>query len=504
MSKNSFSSMANSVTSFFQSLTTPNRHADPSFRPSRREKQSRLPTPLQSVAASAYSGVNASQTGLLNDSRANSVTNLPNSSNTSQVGLNNISPAPVGYVPGSKTNELANNSMEMQEISPNGSASLPPPVSESWRRIDRWAEENYYELYCQLCYGATVADVDSLEYELECTLPRDVRESLYIHDGQDRGGQPTGILFGVTLLDIEEIEEESELWRRVAQSYAEATLAGKIDQAVASRQASFPPGAVQCVYAHPGWIPLAKDFVGNNIAIDLAPGPAGQWGQVILFGRDQDTKYVVARSWADFLAIVAYDMENGKWLVDEDDNSLRLIYGPPREQWSYLDILKYRARKAERRKFKKRDGKRTTRPIPKSIAKEDVTNSANSTAPSTGTTVLDDGLDNNYEDIPLYGPSKDEELIKKEELEADTDLGLINTSEINQPANLPDEPTAETSNPVSATTVEAVTTTADNKDEEKNDHVTEDVSQNSTIAEASSLQAQEEEKEIETTSVKQE
>ncbi|WBW73006.1 beta-glucan synthase adaptor protein Smi1 [Schizosaccharomyces osmophilus] len=421
MSKNAFSSVADSVTSFFQSLTTANRHADPAFNPSRRDKNSRLPTPLQSIATSGYSGVNASQTGLLSDSRSTSTQNLSNT--------NSQAPTKVPYVPGSRSNELANNAMEiqMQEINPNGTANLPAPVSESWRRVDRWAEENYYELYCQLCPGATAADVDSLEYELECTLPRDVRESMYIHDGQDRGGHLTGILFGVTLLDIEEIEEESELWRRVAQSYAEATIAGKIDQAVASRQSSFPPGAVQCVYAHPGWIPLAKDFVGNNIAVDLAPGPAGHWGQVILFGRDQDTKYVIARSWADFLAIVAYDMENGKWVVDEEDNSLRLIYGPPREQWSYLDILKYRARKAEKRKHKKQESKNT------SVTPKDQ-GSSNDQDLSSSTAVLESGL----EDVPLYGYSKDDDHLVKKEAEEE-DLGLMDAPQNSKPSNLASE-----------------------------------------------------------------
>ncbi|EPY53974.1 cell wall biosynthesis/cell cycle regulator [Schizosaccharomyces cryophilus OY26] len=453
MTKNAFSSMADSVSSFFQSLTTSNRHADPSFNPSRRDKQSRLPTPLQSIATSGYTGVNASQTGLLSDSRSNSTQNLSN--------VSSQAPTKVPYVPGSRSNELANSAMDiqMQDISPNGTASLPAPVSESWRRIDRWAEENYYELYCQLCPGATAADVDSLEYELECTLPRDVRESLYIHDGQDRGGQLTGILFGITLLDIEEIEEESELWRRVAQSYAEATIAGKIDQAVASRQSSFPPGAVQCVYAHPGWIPFAKDFVGNNIAVDLAPGPAGHWGQVILFGRDQDTKYVIARSWADFLAIVAYDMENGKWIVDEEDNSLRLIYGPPREQWSYLDILKYRARKAERRKHKKQETKKTA-VVPKDQGNPNEQDLSSSTA------VLESGL----EDVPLYGHSKDDDHLLKKEAEEE-DLGLMDTPQNNKPMSLVSDDKEITKKPATADAEEASITRSD--EVEKNESTSE-------------------------------
>ncbi len=69
---------------------------------------------------------------------------------------------------------------------------------------------------------------------------------------------------------------------------------------------------------------MVRDWGGNNLAVDLAPGPTGKWGQVILFGRDYDCKYVVARSWSAFLATVADDLNSGKWFVDEDTNELKL------------------------------------------------------------------------------------------------------------------------------------------------------------------------------------
>jgi hypothetical protein len=100
---------------------------------------------------------------------------------------------------------------------------------------------------------------------------------------------------------------------------------------------------VQKAYAHPAWIPLARDWGGNNLAIDLAPGPRGQWGQVILFGRDYDTKYVVARSWAAFLGIVADDLSSGRWFVDEETGELKLReFKRTRVEPGYFDILRWR------------------------------------------------------------------------------------------------------------------------------------------------------------------
>lgn len=249
----------------------------------------------------------------------------------------------------------------------------PPPVGHSWRRIDQWAENNHEELFENLCEGCTQNDVNELEHELDCTLPMELRESLMIHDGQERGGRPTGILFGCMLLDCEEIVQEWKQWARVGDDYLRASsaptqppqapvkaFAGSSSQATSApasssasgagwrselmaKQESHPPNAVQKAYVHPGWIPVARDWGGNNICIDLAPGPAGKWGQVILIGRDYDCKYVVARSWSAFLASVADDFSTPKAVVDEDTGELRLQeFKNQNVEPSYMDILRWR------------------------------------------------------------------------------------------------------------------------------------------------------------------
>lgn len=247
-------------------------------------------------------------------------------------------------------------------------APPPPPVSHSWKKIDRWAENNYEELWDQLGGPCTQNDINELEHELDMTLPQDVRESLSVHDGQERGGRPTGILFGCMLLDCEEIVQEWKNWKIVNEEYLSGVRSKSYNskglsngsassssqsqnnnnrywrQDLLDRQDSQPPKAIQKAYAHPCWIPLARDWGGNNIAVDLAPGPMGKWGQVILFGRDYDCKYVVARSWAHFLATVADDMSTEKVHVDEETGELKLkefkteTVEPP-----YMDILRWRA-----------------------------------------------------------------------------------------------------------------------------------------------------------------
>jgi len=251
-----------------------------------------------------------------------------------------------------------------------------PSINSSWAKIDSWAEEHYPELFDQLCEGCTVNDINELEHILDCSLPQDVRQSLQIHDGQERGGTPTGIIFGSMLLDCEEIVQEWENWRRVNQEFLLETAAANQPpppppramgsseasssrtapsspapssrnsnwrQELLSRQDCVPPGGIQRCYSHPAWIPLVRDWGGNNLAVDLAPGPKGIWGQIILFGRDYDTKYVVARSWASFLAIVADDLGSGRWFVDEDTGELKLReFKNARVEPPYFGILRWR------------------------------------------------------------------------------------------------------------------------------------------------------------------
>lgn len=261
---------------------------------------------------------------------------------------------------------------EIQMQSFADGAPPPPPPSHSWKKINRWAEANYEELYDQLGEGCTQNDVNELEHELDVTLPQDVRESLAIHDGQERGGRPTGILLGCMLLDCEEIVQEWQNWKVVNEEYLsggrrsqqpiypikglsngasssssahnQATNNRAWREELLARQDSQPPKAVQRAYAHPAWIPLARDWGGNNIAVDLAPGPMGKWGQIILFGRDYDCKYVIAKSWAHFLATVADDITSSKVVVDEETGEMKLKeFKTENVEPAYMDILRWRA-----------------------------------------------------------------------------------------------------------------------------------------------------------------
>ncbi|ODQ82822.1 hypothetical protein BABINDRAFT_159323 [Babjeviella inositovora NRRL Y-12698] len=275
--------------------------------------------------------------------------NSSNSNNALSTSLN----GPVAYRPGLRS-QLAHNGSDVQ-LQDYDSGEPPLPSMESiWDRLDRWFEEEYPELGDNLQEGASAADLNEFENDLRCSLPLDVRQSYTIHDGQVRGGQPTGAFMGLTFLDLEGIFEEARIWERVVAKIETLNLASHARASTSedaraakpkarqqidfqANQTSVPEGHIQQVYAHAGWIPLAKDWAGNNVAVDLAPGPEGRWGQVILFGREFDRKIVVAKSWTEFLYHLVEDYEDGNYLVDDEDESLWYKFrGSPA---SYMDIL---------------------------------------------------------------------------------------------------------------------------------------------------------------------
>ncbi|ORY09925.1 hypothetical protein BCR34DRAFT_363567 [Clohesyomyces aquaticus] len=383
-------SIAQSWRSFWHTMTSDDRHAshDSPYRTGRHIPlpQSRH-APLTSIATSgAESRVDLASPYAQED---------PNASN----GFIGSPKGPMSphspYSPGMRSSLSRQNTADSETFDkgPNGEIQMqnfdqglppPPPVPHSWKRIDRWVEDHYEELFDNLCEGATQNDVNELEHELDATLPMDVRESLQMHDGQERGGLPTGIVFGCMLLDCEEIVMEWQNWRKVAEEYLtqkadyrtpqipSKAFAGASSSAVPvalpqqsgnplwrqellARQDSQPPNAVQKAYAHPAWIPLARDWGGNYLATDLAPGPNGTWGQIIIFGRDYDCKYVVARSWAALLAMVADDFGSDKVSIDEDSGELKLLeFKRQNVEPPYLEILRWRCDQKYGRKPRRR------------------------------------------------------------------------------------------------------------------------------------------------------
>lgn len=215
-------------------------------------------------------------------------------------------------------------------INLSSSVSFPstayPPLRHTWKRIRAWCDTHYSELADTLNWAATEAQLEDLELTIGFTLPPAVRDSYLCYDGQELESNNScsdGLFFGLPLLSLDQIAEEWRFWRTVDEDPASGA-----NTEVKSWMNSCPSGWIRSQYSCRGWIPLISDRVGNYIGVDLSPNPqgGGSPGQVILFGRDFDTKIVLWRGegeggWGRFMQFVAEELEGGELWTLEDSHS---------------------------------------------------------------------------------------------------------------------------------------------------------------------------------------
>lgn len=198
---------------------------------------------------------------------------------------------------------------------PNSPSPQYPPLEKTWNRIRSWLSAEYPELGDTLNYGILPQDLANIEMQFGFSLPQVIRESYLTVDGQEpesSAGCSEGLFFGLHLLPLDEVLEEWRFWREVDDD----PNTGAHPQLREFMQ-SMPPGWVRKEYSQRGWIPLISDKTGNYVGVDLNPGEGGSLGQVIIFGRDFDTKVVLWKGdgpagWAYWLDSFAEVLESGE------------------------------------------------------------------------------------------------------------------------------------------------------------------------------------------------
>ncbi|KAJ7771667.1 hypothetical protein B0H16DRAFT_1514265 [Mycena metata] len=199
-----------------------------------------------------------------------------------------------------------------------------PPLEVTWNRLRTWLAREYPELGDTLNYGILPQDLALLESQFGFDLPQVVRESYLTVDGQEAessAGCSQGLFFGLTLLPLEDVLDEWRFWREVdddPSTGANVTLRDSMQ--------SIPTGWVRKEYSQRGWIPLVADKAGNYVGIDLNPDEGGSPGQVIVFGRDFDTKIVLwagdgPAGWAKWLgAGEGFELGGGDNSEEDEDD----------------------------------------------------------------------------------------------------------------------------------------------------------------------------------------
>jgi cell wall assembly regulator SMI1 len=180
---------------------------------------------------------------------------------------------------------------------------LEEDIAPVLARLDAWYEAHLPPTQYRFNPPATDARIDEVEQLIGLKLPQSFRDLYRWHDGDS--DEHWGHIYGLPLLSLDQIVAEHHIWQE--------TLEDIDGDRYAISGGSWPEGAVDPAYINPAWLPLTRDGSGNSIGLDFDPWPAGRVGQVIIFGRDEDVKVVLAESLGQFLEWVARLLESGNF-----------------------------------------------------------------------------------------------------------------------------------------------------------------------------------------------
>lgn len=174
---------------------------------------------------------------------------------------------------------------------------------------------------------AIEARIAAAEAEIGYRFPDDLRALYLFADGQRpmeevqrlHPGAKTMFFFGAReFSSLADALASYRTWREIYDE-AGADFHAQYSAGVITARAGDP---VRAEYWQPGWFPFSRDGAGNFYAVDLSPAPGGTYGQVIIIGRDEDERRVLAPSLTAFLAGAAarrppVSDRDGNWIAVE-------------------------------------------------------------------------------------------------------------------------------------------------------------------------------------------
>jgi cell wall assembly regulator SMI1 len=179
-------------------------------------------------------------------------------------------------------------------------------MRQQWDRIEAWLANHAPYLLRNLRNGASELTLSKLEAQLQRALPQTVRSFYAIHDGQ-RSQSPNGLFYSLQFLPLARVLEYQRLWADLVD----------MNETIGHAMSAVPKGWIKPLYANPLWIPFAHDQSGNHLGIDLDPDVEGIEGQVIIFGRDENCKRLVAHSFEEFIDSFITQLEGGNFTLRE-------------------------------------------------------------------------------------------------------------------------------------------------------------------------------------------
>lgn len=174
-------------------------------------------------------------------------------------------------------------------------------IASSWRIISRILKKESIETFNSFNKPVSAGDIARLEREFSLKLPSTYVNSMKIYNGI----KDHDFLNYMRLLDANEVIESLLAQREVQSLYEfkgyKTTAKSKTRNDKRWRDK---------------WLPIASDDGGDFIIIDLDPGPAGDRGQIVRWKNIDGKNRVLAKSYAQWLNLIANELTERRFLVD--------------------------------------------------------------------------------------------------------------------------------------------------------------------------------------------
>ncbi|TVY03367.1 SMI1/KNR4 family protein [Cohnella terricola] len=180
-------------------------------------------------------------------------------------------------------------------------------MKQTLQEIAELLRDKLPELGHSLNPPAVEEELLKAEEELGYSLPAELRELYLTHNGEKEDGP--GLFFGLPFLSLEGMLAEWRIWEGLEEQM----------EGLESGHYSVPAGWIKERYINRGWLPISKDWGGNNLGVDMDPDREGTAGQIINFGRDEEIKYVIARNLRHWLQFIRDTAKAGNYTVHEED-----------------------------------------------------------------------------------------------------------------------------------------------------------------------------------------
>jgi cell wall assembly regulator SMI1 len=174
-----------------------------------------------------------------------------------------------------------------------------------WERIEAWLAANAPAIAGGFNAPASPRELAKTERFLGVQFPEDVRRSYLRHNGQSR--EVSSMLVEWEWYSLDRVRSDWKLWKELRDRGAFAGSRSDTDGLDIRNED----------WWNPAWVPLAR-FEGDTLFLDLAPGPQGTVGQIIVILQQCALRPWGAASFTDYLALIADEMEAGWVAVNKD------------------------------------------------------------------------------------------------------------------------------------------------------------------------------------------